>query len=74
MSWVTIGKPSALEVLKLKPKTERLPSNSLFLILGKDGSESTYVISEFFDFKKDLVKKEWIPFCQLLKLRKIFSK
>ncbi|MDM5327324.1 Ger(x)C family spore germination protein [Neobacillus sp. CF12] len=71
MSWVTIGKPSALEVLKLKPKTERLPSNSLFLILGKDGSESTYVISEFlFDFKKRFSEKGMDPFLPIIEVKK----
>lgn len=71
MSWVAIGKPSALEVLKLKPKTERLPSNSLFLILGKDGSESTYVISEFlFDFKKRFSEKGIDPLLPIIEVKK----
>jgi spore germination protein KC len=71
MSWVAIGKPSALEVLKLKPKTERLPSNSLFLILGKDGSESTYVISEFlFDFKRRFSEKGIDPLLPIIEVKK----
>lgn len=68
---MTIGKPSALEVLKVKPKTERLPSNSLFLILGKDGSESAYVISEFlFDFKKRFNEKGLDPLLPIIEVKK----
>lgn len=71
MSWVAIGKPSALEVLKVKPKTERLPSNSLFLILGKDGSESSYVISEFlFDFKKRFSEKGFDPLLPIIEVKR----
>lgn len=71
MSWVAIGKPSAKEVLKLKPKTERLPSNSLFLILGKDGSESTYVLPEFlFDFKRRFSEKGIDPFLPIIEIKK----
>ncbi|MEH7491570.1 Ger(x)C family spore germination protein [Neobacillus niacini] len=71
MSWVAIGKPSAQEVLKLKPKSERLPSNSLFLILGKDGSESAYVIAEFlFDFKKRFSEKGLDPLLPIIEVKK----
>ena len=58
IAWVAIGKPSALEVLKVKPKSEQLPSNALFLALGKDGSESPYILpSLLFDFKYRLIER-----------------
>jgi spore germination protein KC len=67
VSWVAIGKPSALDVLKLKPKSERLPSNSLFLALGRDGPETAYIIPEFlFDFKKRFSEKGLDPFIPII--------
>jgi spore germination protein KC len=71
VSWVAIGKPTALEVLKLKPKTEHLPSNALFLALGKDGSETAYIISEFlFDFKKRFNEKGLDPLLPIIEAGK----
>lgn len=70
-SWVAIGKPSALEVLKVKPKSERLPSNALFLSLGRDGTETSYVIPEFlFDFKKRFNEKGLDPLIPIIIAKK----
>lgn len=67
VSWVAIGKPSALDVLKLKPKSERLPSNALFLALGRDGTETDYIIPEFlFNFKKRFNEKGLDPFLPII--------
>lgn len=71
VSWVAIGNPSALDVLKVKPKTERLPSNALFLALGRDGSETPYIISEFlFDFKKRFSEKGLDPLLPIIEAKK----
>lgn len=71
VSWVAVGKPSAIDILKVTPKTERLPSNSLFLALGKDGSESAYIISEFlFDFKKRFSEKGLDPYIPIIEAKK----
>ncbi|MFP7296492.1 Ger(x)C family spore germination protein [Neobacillus niacini] len=70
VSWVAIGEPSALDVLKLKPKSERLPSNSLFLALGRDGPETAYIIPEFlFDFKRRFNEKGIDPFLPIIEVK-----
>lgn len=67
IAWLAISSSTAMDVLKVKPKSEQLPSNSLFLALGKDGSETPYVISEFlFDFKKRLIEKGLDPFLPII--------
>ncbi|WP_066064866.1 Ger(x)C family spore germination protein [Neobacillus soli] len=71
IAWVAIGKPTALEVLKVKPKSEFIPSNALFLSLGKDGSETPYVISEFlFDFKYRLIERGIDPMLPIIEAKK----
>lgn len=70
-SWVAIGKPSALDVLKVKPKSERLPSNSLFLALGRDGTETAYIFSEYlFDLKKRFKEKGLDPLLPIIEAKK----
>ncbi len=55
IAWVGIGKPNAKDVLNIKPKAERLPSNTLFLSFGEIGSESIYTHSKYlFELKRDL--------------------
>jgi spore germination protein KC len=71
MSWVAVGKPSALAVLKGIPKSERLPSNALFLALGRDGTETAYIIPEFlFDFKKRFGEKGLDPLLPIIHAKK----
>jgi spore germination protein KC len=71
MSWVAIGKPTALEVLKVKPKSERLPSNALFLAFGRDGTETAYIIPEYlFDFKKRFGEKGLDPLLPIIDAKK----
>ncbi|MGG1674457.1 hypothetical protein ACIFOT_01780 [Neobacillus sp. NRS-1170] len=71
IAWVAVGKPNAIEVLKVKPKSEQLPSNALFLSLGKDGSETPYIISEFyFDMKKRLIERGLDPFLPIIEAKK----
>ena len=71
IAWVAIGRPSALAVLKVQPKSEYIPSNALFLALGRDGSESPYIISEFlFDFKYRLIERGLDPLLPIIKAKK----
>ncbi|WP_286231696.1 Ger(x)C family spore germination protein [Neobacillus mesonae] len=71
IAWVAIGKPSALEVLKVKPKSEQLPSNALFLALGRDGSETPYIIpSLLFDFKYRLIERGIDPILPIIEAQK----
>lgn len=42
-----VGRPEALEVLKIKPPSERIPSNSLILAMSGQGTESPFITSVF---------------------------
>lgn len=58
IAWVAIGSPSAEEIMAIKPKMERIPSNGLFLTFGKRGTDTPYVVSEYlFQFYRDLHTK-----------------
>jgi spore germination protein KC len=71
ISWVVIGRPSALEVLKVKPKFEQVPSNALFLTLGTEGSETPYIIPEFlFDLQKRFSEKGLDPYMPIVEAKK----
>lgn len=71
IAWTAIAKPSALDVLKVKPKGESMPSNALLLALGKDGSETPYVISEFmFDMKYKLIERGIDPILPIIEAEK----
>ncbi|MGG1401024.1 Ger(x)C family spore germination protein [Bacillus salipaludis] len=73
IAWVAIGKPNAMEVLKVRPKSETIPSNSLFLALGKDGSESPYTLSQYvFELKRKLIEKGIDPFLPIIEAKKGF--
>ncbi|MFC4102775.1 Ger(x)C family spore germination protein [Paenibacillus xanthanilyticus] len=53
VSYLAIGRPDAQSIVKIAPKTERYPGNSLFLAFGEDGTESSYSISTYlFDFNR----------------------
>lgn len=70
IAWVGIGEPTALEVLKVKPKSEQIPSNWLFLALGKEGSETPYVIPAFlFDIKKRFTEKGLDPILPIIQAK-----
>lgn len=42
-----IGRPGALEVLQVKPPSERIPSNSLILAMNGQGTESPFISRVF---------------------------
>jgi spore germination protein KC len=71
IAWVNIGRPSALAVLKVKPKSEYIPSNALFLALGKEGSETPYINPEYlFDMKYRLIERGIDPFLPIIEAKK----
>ncbi|MCM3566912.1 Ger(x)C family spore germination protein [Neobacillus mesonae] len=71
ITWVAVGKPNAKDILKVKPKSEQVPSNSLFLALGKDGSETPYVIPTYlFDFKYRLIERGIDPILPIIEAKK----
>jgi len=47
IAWTAIGSPSAKKILEAKPMGERLPSNSLFLTFGNEGTETPYISSVY---------------------------
>lgn len=51
IAFMAVGKPGAEEVMKLKPKFERIPSNAIFIAFGLSGTESEYIVTSYhFDF------------------------
>lgn len=58
IAWIGVGSPGVEEILKLKPKSESLPANALFLSFGRTGTESPYIITEYmFDLRKRLTER-----------------
>jgi len=55
ISYVGIGEPDAATVLRAKPKSERYPGNAFFLSFGKEGTESSFTVTEMlFDTSRRL--------------------
>jgi spore germination protein KC len=75
IAWMTIGKPTAKEILDLTPKAERLPSNSLFLAFGEAGTESPYISSEYlYLFRRELYERGVDPHLPIVEIEeKIFK-
>ncbi|WP_438444550.1 Ger(x)C family spore germination protein [Gorillibacterium sp. sgz5001074] len=70
IAWMGIGRPSAYDVLKQQPKTERLPSNQIFLIFGQTGTETAYVTSEYlFDFGRRVHERGLDPIMPVIQAR-----
>lgn len=62
VAWIGVGKPSALAVLKVRPKSEELPSNALFQAFGHTGAESQYIHSQYlFEFYRNTKEKGVSP-------------
>ncbi|MDZ5470481.1 Ger(x)C family spore germination protein [Bacillus sp. 31A1R] len=55
IAWIMNASPSADEILKLKPKSERIPGNTLFLMFGENGTETAYIHPKFlFEFYREM--------------------
>ncbi|WP_068774198.1 Ger(x)C family spore germination protein [Paenibacillus sp. FJAT-26967] len=71
ISMLGIGSPSALDAQKVKPKSERIPSNALILSLSKNGTESPFIVSEYlFDYQRRLDEKGLDPFLPVVEAEK----
>ncbi|RXT04902.1 Ger(x)C family spore germination protein [Ammoniphilus sp. CFH 90114] len=58
IAYMATGVPDAKTILEIKPKSERLPSNALFLTFGGEGSESIYTVTVYlFDFRRRLFER-----------------
>jgi spore germination protein KC len=62
IAYLALGTPSAETILKIKPASERLPRNALFLSFGESGTESAYIVTEYlFDFYRCLYARGLDP-------------
>ncbi|TVY05594.1 Ger(x)C family spore germination protein [Paenibacillus cremeus] len=69
-AWMAMGKPDALSVLQAAPRSERLPSNMLFLSFGQSGTETAYIVSEYlFDFFSRLKERGKDPILPIIERR-----
>jgi len=67
-TFMAVGDPSAEQVLKVKPRSERLPADSLILSFDQEGTESSYIVTEFlFDFHRRLSEKGLDPYLPVIK-------
>ncbi|MEC0249268.1 Ger(x)C family spore germination protein [Paenibacillus chitinolyticus] len=65
---LAIAKPTALDVQKIKPQSERIPSNALILGLSKSGTESPYIVTEYlFDYQRRLEERGMDPILPIVK-------
>ncbi|BBH21465.1 hypothetical protein Back11_28100 [Paenibacillus baekrokdamisoli] len=65
---LAIGTPDAKSIMKINPKTERYSGNMIFLLFGKDGTESSYIISQFlFDFTRSVGEKGLDPVLPIMR-------
>jgi spore germination protein KC len=70
VAWVGIGKPDGQTILGLKPASERLPSNMLFMSFGQTGTETAYIVSEYlFDLRRRLYERGLDPVLPIIESR-----
>lgn len=71
IAWVAVGKPTAYEIMKAKVKSERIPSNALFLTFGMTGNETPYTyfvyIHEFYRLINDKGTDASLPVIEVKK-------
>lgn len=71
IAYMSIGNPTALDVLKVKPMSERLPSNALFIAFGKSGTETPYIMAApLFDFLQRYRERGLDPYLPIIKAKK----
>jgi spore germination protein KC len=71
IGYMAVGEPTAEAVLKVKPKSEQLPGNALFLSFDGEGTESSYIVTEYlFDFYRRIKEKGKDPFIPVIQANK----
>ncbi|RNB78537.1 Ger(x)C family spore germination protein [Brevibacillus fluminis] len=64
---MTMGRPRALDVLKVKPVNEKLAANALILFFDKSGTESAFTLTEHLaDFHRRLKERGKDPFLPIV--------
>jgi Ger(x)C family germination protein len=68
IAFMALGDPSAEQVLNVRPKSERLPADSLIMSFDQDGTESSFIVTEFlFDFHRRLSEKGLDPYLPVIR-------
>ncbi|MFD0696594.1 Ger(x)C family spore germination protein [Paenibacillus sp. GCM10027628] len=71
IGYMAVGEPTAEAVLKVKPTSEQLSGNALFLSFDQEGSESSYTITEYlFDFYRRIKEKGKDPYLPVIQAEK----
>ncbi|AIQ49808.1 hypothetical protein R70723_30930 [Paenibacillus sp. FSL R7-0273] len=62
-----IGRPAALDVLKVKPPSERIPSNSLIMAMSGQGTESPFIASVYsYQLMRDIYEQGKDPILPII--------
>ncbi|WP_248924177.1 Ger(x)C family spore germination protein [Paenibacillus hamazuiensis] len=70
VGWLAVGSPNASDVIHAEPKSERLPSNMVYLLFGQTGTETAYIVSEYlFDFYRRLTERGLDPIMPIIEPR-----
>lgn len=70
IEYVAVAESSAKEILSLSQKSERLAGNSLILSFGREGTESSFIVTEYlYDFFERLLEKGRDPFMPIIRIR-----
>ncbi|MEK3985389.1 Ger(x)C family spore germination protein [Paenibacillus sp. FSL K6-3166] len=65
-----IGRPEALQVLQVRPQSERIPSNSLILAMSGQGTESPFISSVYsFQLMRNIYEKGIDPILPIIEAR-----
>ncbi|MDF9840036.1 MULTISPECIES: Ger(x)C family spore germination protein [unclassified Paenibacillus] len=62
-----IGRPAALDVLQVKPPSERIPSNSLIMAMSGEGTESPFIASVYsYQLMRDMYEQGKDPILPII--------
>ncbi|WP_308638705.1 Ger(x)C family spore germination protein [Paenibacillus silvisoli] len=68
IAYVAIGRPDAKTIMNVEPQGERFPGNTIFLLFGNDGTQSSYIINEqLFDFLRRVGEKGMDPILPIMR-------
>ncbi|SFS99022.1 Ger(x)C family spore germination protein [Paenibacillus sp. BC26] len=71
IAYMAIGKPDAKTILNVNPPAERFPGNTIFLLYGKDGTQSSYIVSVYmFDFMRRVDERGMDPIMPIMRQEK----
>ncbi|MBM7564855.1 Ger(x)C family spore germination protein [Paenibacillus sacheonensis] len=67
-AYMALGDPTAEDVLNVKTGSERFPGDSLFLSFDQDGTESSFIATEYlFDFHRRVTEKGLDPYMPVIR-------